>query len=52
MVEIADNRIRENNINTSIKEIFVWEVAWIEVTSDKEKWWALLNIVMNNWTAL
>jgi len=44
MVEIADNRIRENNINTSIKEIFVWEVAWIEVTSDKEKWWALLTL--------
>jgi hypothetical protein len=33
----------------ALKKYVVWEVVCIKVTSDKEKWWALTKVVMNDW---
>jgi len=37
------------NINTDLKEIRCEGVGWIHVVQDRDKWWALVNTVMNLW---
>jgi hypothetical protein len=38
---------RDYNIKTDLKKI-VWEgLHWIAVAQDRDKWWAVVNLVMN-----
>jgi hypothetical protein len=48
MIPLGRPRFRwEDNIRMDIKEM-VWEVVnWINLAQNGEKWWALVNTVMN-----
>jgi hypothetical protein len=26
-----------------------WDVVWIDLAQDRDRWWALVNVVMNFW---
>jgi hypothetical protein len=42
-------RIWEDNIKTDLQEVGCGGVDWIELAQDRDRWWALLNTVMNLW---
>jgi hypothetical protein len=37
----------EDNIKMDIKEVGLVGIDWIDVTQDRDSWWALVNAVMN-----
>jgi hypothetical protein len=37
----------EDNIKTELQEVGCGGIEWIEVTQDKDRWWALANAAMN-----
>jgi hypothetical protein len=37
----------EDNINMDLQEVRCGGVDWIELARDRERWWALVNSVMN-----
>jgi len=37
----------EDNIKMYLQEMGCGSWDWIEVAQDKERWWALVNVVMN-----
>jgi hypothetical protein len=39
----------EGNIKMHLKEVGCGSMDWIELTQDKDRWWALVNAVMNLW---
>jgi hypothetical protein len=44
---IPINNLWEDNIKMDIQEVG-WEgVDWIDMAQDRERWWALVNAVMN-----
>jgi hypothetical protein len=38
----------EVNIKTYIQEVGCGSMDWIELTEDRDRWWALVNVVMNH----
>ena len=30
-----------------LQEVGCWDMDWIELAQDRDKWWALVNVVMN-----
>jgi hypothetical protein len=36
----------EDNIKMDLQEVG-WGMAWIELARDRDRWWALVNAVMN-----
>jgi hypothetical protein len=38
---------REDNIKMDLKEIGFGDVDWIDLAQDRDRWWALMNTVMN-----
>jgi hypothetical protein len=40
---------REDSIKMDRREIGGGGVDWIDLVQDKDKWWALVNTVMNLW---
>jgi hypothetical protein len=36
----------EDNIKMDLQEVG-WDINWIELAHDRDKWWALVNAVMN-----
>ena len=39
----------EDNIKMDLEEVGYGGMDWIELAQDKDRWWALLNVVMNLW---
>jgi hypothetical protein len=40
-------RIWEDNIKAGLQEWDAGSMAWIELTKDGDRWWAVVNSVMN-----
>jgi len=39
----------EDNIKMDFQELGCGGVDWIELAQDRDRWWALVNVVMNLW---
>ena len=39
----------EDKIKTDLKEVGCWDVDWIDLAQDRDKWRALVNAGMNFW---
>jgi hypothetical protein len=37
----------EDNIKMDLEEMGIGDVDWINLTQDRDRWWALVNTVMN-----
>jgi hypothetical protein len=42
-------RRREDNIKMDLREIGFGDVDWIDWAQDRDRWWAVVNTVMNLW---
>jgi len=40
-------RIWEDNIKMDLQEVGCWDMDWIELAQDRDRWRALVNAVMN-----
>jgi hypothetical protein len=38
---------REDNVKIDLREIGFGDVDWIHLAEDRDRWWALVNTVMN-----
>jgi hypothetical protein len=36
----------EDNIKKDLQEVG-WDTGWIELAQDRDRWWAVVNVVMN-----
>jgi hypothetical protein len=44
----GENRHKwENNIKMELKKVGCGGMDWIELDQDRDRWWALVNVVMN-----
>jgi hypothetical protein len=39
----------EDNIKMDLREVGWGGMNWIELAQDSDRWWALVNVVMNVW---
>jgi len=39
----------EDNIKMDLQEVGYGAMDWIELAQDRDRWWALMNVVMNLW---
>jgi hypothetical protein len=41
----------EDNIKMNLREVG-WGMDWIDMAPDRDRWWALVNTVINLWVSL
>jgi hypothetical protein len=39
----------ENNIKMDVQEVGWWGMDWIDLAENRDRWWAVVNAVMNLW---
>jgi hypothetical protein len=39
----------DNNIKLDFQEVGWWCIDWIDVAQERDRWWALVNAIMNFW---
>jgi hypothetical protein len=37
----------EKNVKMDLQEVGCWDMDWIDLALDRDRWWALVNAVMN-----
>jgi hypothetical protein len=40
-------RIWEDNIKMDLQEVECWGMNWVELSHDRDRWWALVNVIIN-----
>jgi hypothetical protein len=43
--------IWEDNIKMDLREMEFGDVDWINLAQDRDRWWAVVNTVMNLWVS-
>ena len=38
---------QDDNIKMDLQEVGCWGVDWIDLAQDRDRWWAIVNVVMN-----
>jgi len=41
----------EDNIKVDLQEVGYEGMDWIELAQDRDRWWALVNVVINLWVS-
>ena len=39
----------EDNIKMDVQEVGWWGMDWIDLAENRDRWWAVVNAVMNLW---
>ena len=48
---LEDPGVQEENIKMDLQELGWGGMDWIDLAQDMDRWWALINVVMNLWVS-
>jgi hypothetical protein len=46
---LVRSRCRQDDIKMDLQEVGMWGMDWIELAQDRDRWQALVNVVMKLW---